>query len=102
MREDIMAVKKEIKELKEQSFAMELLKDSKQSNKRMAIAFASVLVIVSTFWFLTLCYLIYTLNDINSTSEITTQEVKDIEGINGNIVNGGDINGDNQTNHHKN
>ena len=35
MREDIMAVKKDLEEVKEQSLAMSLLKDYKKVNERM-------------------------------------------------------------------
>ena len=36
--------------------------------------------------------------DVNTTVETTTQEIKDVNDISGNITNGGDIYGDNQTN----
>ena len=55
MRDDVMEIKKELSEIKEESFAMELLKDFKKQNKRMFI-----LWIIT---FLTLvgvtCYTIY-------------------------------------------
>ena len=44
-------------------------------------------------------YLVYVLNDIGTTTEeTTTQEVTDFDTINGNIVNKGDINGEDKTN----
>ena len=45
LKEDILEMKKEYQEIKEQSLAMELLKDSKKANKRIAISFASVLIL---------------------------------------------------------
>ena len=72
-----MAVKKELNELKEQSLAMELLRDSKKANKRLAISFTIVLVLTLTFWFATICYLVYVLNDIGY--EETTTETYDVE-----------------------
>ena len=105
MREELMAVREEIKDLKrqtnEQSLAWEMLHDSKRANVRIAMAFASVLIVVSIFWFLTLAYLIHTLNDIGSTTEASTQEIRDIDTINGNVLNQGDIYGENKANYNK-
>lgn len=58
-----MAVKKEIKELKEQSLAMELLNDYKKTNKRQFI----IILVILTMWFCTIGYLVYILNDIGTT-----------------------------------
>ena len=63
IRDDIMAVKKEIKELKEQSLAMELLNDYKKTNKRQFI----IILVILTMWFCTIGYLVYILNDIGTT-----------------------------------
>lgn len=89
MRDEIMAVQKKIEELKQESFAMELLKDARKTNKRM---FAT-LIIVLCMWFATIGYLVYILNDIGTIE--TKQEVTDIDEINGNIVNNGDVYGNN-------
>lgn len=86
MRDEIMAVKKELEEVKEQSLAMELLQDYKKANKRM---FITILVIL-TMWFATIGYLVYTLNDVGSYEETITQENED--GYNNYIGNDGDIN----------
>lgn len=91
LRDDIMAVKNEVKELKKQSFAMELLSDQRKQNKRL---FIIVLVILS-MWFATIGYLVYVLNDIGVIEETTTQEVSEIDTINGNVVNKGDVYGEN-------
>lgn len=78
-----MAVKKEIKELKEQSLAMELLNDYKKTNKRQFI----IILVILTMWFCTIGYLVYILNDIGTTE--TTQEISDVNSIqNSNIANG--------------
>lgn len=87
IREDVLEMEKEIKEIQEQSFAMELLKDQKKQNKRM---FVIILVILGML-FSTIGYLVYVLNDIGT--ETTTQEVTQ-ENSNGNnnfIGNDGDI-----------
>ena len=44
-------------------------------------------------WFATIGYLVYVLND--KGTETTTQEVTDIDSVDGNIVNKGDIDGQN-------
>nr|DAW20977.1 MAG TPA: hypothetical protein [Caudoviricetes sp.] len=87
LKEEVLEMKKEVQEIQEQSFAMELLKDQKKQNKRQ---FITILVILG-MWFATIGYLVYVLNDIGT--ETTTQEVTDIDSVDGNIVNKGDING---------
>ena len=87
-----MAVKKEIKELKEQSLAMELLNDYKKTNKRQFI----IILVILTMWFCTIGYLVYILNDIGTTE--TAQEISDVNSIqNSNIANG-DFYGEDKTN----
>lgn len=85
IKEDIMEIKKEVNELKEQSLAYEILQDSKKANKRMFI----LLVIVLCMWFTTIGYLVYILNDIGTVSETITQE--NSSGYNNYIGNDGDI-----------
>lgn len=65
LREEIEDMKKEVEEIQEHSFAMELLKDQKKQNKRQ---FIIILVILGMFTCL-LGYTIYLLNDIGTTTE---------------------------------
>ena len=85
MKDEVLELKKELEEVKEESFAMELLKDFKKQNKRMFI--------VWIITFLTLigvtCYTIYLTNDIGVIEETITQENTD--GYNNYIGNDGDI-----------
>ena len=74
---------------KNKSFAMELLEDYKKSNKRMFV----IILVILGMWISTIGYLVYILNDIEYVE--TTQEVSDFDTINGNIVNNGDIYGEN-------
>lgn len=83
MREDIMAVKKDLEEVKNESFASEILRDYKKTNKRI---FAIWIITFIAFIGL-LCYTIYLLNDIG-TIETTTQEVNNIDSIGGSVING--------------
>ena len=83
MREDIMAVRKDLEEVKNESFASEILSDYKRANKRQ---FVIILVILGMFTAL-LSYTIYLLNDIG-TIETTTQEVNNIDSIGGSVING--------------
>ena len=91
MRDDVMEIKKELEEVREESFAMELLKDYKKANKRQFI----IILVILTMWFATIGYLVYVLNDIGVIEETTTQEVTDIDTVNGSIVNDGDVYGEN-------
>jgi hypothetical protein len=84
MRDDVMEIKKELEEVREKSFAMELLKDYKKANKRQFI----IILVILTMWFATIGYLVYVLNDIGVIEE--TQTIEDIEIIeNSTIQNGG-------------
>lgn len=86
MREEIMEVKKEIEEIKEQSFASQILSDYKKQNKRLFIIWIiTFLALISLT-----CYTIYLLNDIGT--ETTTIEQENADGYNNYIGNDGDIN----------
>ncbi len=81
-----MAVKKEVNDLKKESFAYEMLQDYKKQNKRLfyiwIITFIALIGVA--------CYLVYLLNDITVVTDEYTQEITEIETIdNSNIVNGG-------------
>lgn len=84
LKEDVLEVKKELEEVKEQSFAMELLKDARKTNKRQ---FVVIIVILAIFTCL-LGYTIWLLNDIGTVETTRTQEVTDFDTINGSVING--------------
>ena len=88
IKEEVVNMKKEVKEVKNQSLAREMLEDYKKQNKRLFI----IIIIILCMWFATGCYLVYILNDIGTieTTEEVTQENKD--GYNNYIGNNGDIN----------
>lgn len=85
IKEDIEKVQKKVNAIEEQSFAMELLHQSKKTNQRIFI----VWLITFVAFIGLLGYTIYLLNDISNV-ETTTQEVKDINTVGGNITNGGE------------
>lgn len=86
MREEVEELKKEVNEVKEQSFAMELLKDYKMANKRLFIA----LIVVLSMWFVTIGYLVYILNDIDQVEEYDTIDIQDVETIDNSHIKIGD------------
>lgn len=86
IREEMLEMKKEVEEIQEESFAMELLKDARKTNKRQ---FIIILVILGMFTCL-LGYTIWLLNDISTEETIITQDNTD--GYNNYIGNDGDIN----------
>lgn len=90
MRETMEEVKREVSNLKteEKSFAMEMLSDYKRQNKRLFV----IILVILTFWFATIGYLVYILNDIGT--EVVTQEITDVESIGGSVTNKGDIYGE--------
>ena len=92
MRDDIMAVKKQVEELKEQSLAMELLKDARKTNKRIFI----ILIIVLCMWFATIGAFIYYINTVDYEEITETAEVENDSGnanaCVGDNCNNGDVN----------
>ncbi|MBO5143005.1 MAG: hypothetical protein J6C46_08490 [Clostridia bacterium] len=90
VREDVKEMKQEIKEIQEESFAMQILKDYKKINKRMFITLITVLIM----WFATIGAFVYY---INTTGYEETIEIADTgEGGNacvGDSCNNGVING---------
>lgn len=74
-----MEMKKELADVKNESFALELIKDYKKQNKRQFI----VILVILAMWFSTICYLVYLLNDIG-VEETTTTETYEVEQDSGN------------------
>ena len=93
MKDEVLELKKELEQVREQSFASEILQDYKKANKRQFV----IILVILTMWFATIGYLIYILNDIGVIEETTTyeQEVSDIDNIGGNVINKGDLYGEN-------
>ena len=86
LRDDIMAVKKEVKQIKEQSVAMELLRDARNTNKRLFV----IWIITFIAFIGLLGYTIWLLNDIAVEEATETYEVEQDSGDNGNnnFING--------------
>lgn len=79
LKEELLEMKKEVEEIQEHSFAMELLKDQKKQNKRMFI----IILVILGMWFATIGYLIYVLNDIGVETTTTTEtvDIDDVDNI---------------------
>lgn len=86
MREEVLEMKKEVEEIQEHSFAMELLKDQKKQNKRQ---FIIILVILGMFTCL-LGYTIYLLNDFGVSTETDTIDIDNVETIDNSHIKIGD------------
>ena len=87
MREDIMAVRKDLEEVKNESFASEILSDYKKANKRQ---FVIILVILGMFTAL-LGYTIYLLNDFGVSTETDTIDIDNVETIDNSHIKIGDV-----------
>lgn len=99
MKEEILTMKKEIGELREQSLAMEIYQDSKKANKRICWSFTIVIIMLVIMYFATVALFLQYIDSIGYEEVTTkTQELTDIDNIeNSNIVNG-DFNGYDKTN----
>ena len=93
-----MEMKKELKELKQESFAMELLKDQRKQNKRLFI----IILVILSFWLITIGAFVYY---INTTGYEETVEIADVVNENGDAnacigdnCNNGVINGESNSN----
>ena len=88
IKEEVINMKKELKEAKKESFAYELLKEQQKQNKRLFI----IWIITFVAFLGLLAYTIYLINDINVIEETSeySQEITDFESINDStITNGG-------------
>lgn len=80
LREDVLDMKKEVKEMKEISMAREVLNDYKRQNKRQFI----IILVMLVMWFLTMTYLIIVLNASNKEQpeEIAYTQISNIKDSN--------------------
>ena len=76
LKEEMLEMKKEVKEIQEESFATQILHDYKMQNKRKFI----IILVILGMWFATIGYLIYILNDIG-VETTTTEELIDIDDV---------------------
>lgn len=96
LKDDIYYLQQEVGDIRQESFAMELIRESNEKNKiyeKQNKRLFVIILIIIILWFMTGSYLIWTLNDIETETE--TVEM-DAEGSNHYI--GGDNNGTYQGN----
>lgn len=101
MRNEIMAVKKELDELKEKSLAMELLEERKKAHSRICIVFTIIIVIMIIGYFITVGLFLKYINEMKNEETITntkTQEIENVDNIENTNITNGDMYGDNKTN----
>ena len=68
LMEEVLEMKREVKDIEEENFALEILHDYKQQNKRLFIIWIVTFIALIGVT----CYTIYLLNDIGTVEEITT------------------------------
>lgn len=89
LKEDVNEIRDEVQKVKEQSFAMELLHDSRKTNKRMFI----IIIVILVMWFVSIGLFIYY---INTTGYEVITETADSQGEGnacvGDECNNGEIN----------
>ena len=88
IKEDVIDAKKELENLKTESFALEVIKFGNKDKKRLFVA----LVIVLFMWFATICAFLYYINTTGFEEE-RTQEVVDLEDLTNSYIINGDISG---------
>lgn len=88
LKDDIYYLQQELGDIKQDSFALEMLKDYKKQNHRLFV----IILVLLALWFATGSYLIWVLNDI-VVEEITKEnyDVIQDDGTNS-FVNGNDNN----------
>ena len=95
LKDDVLEMQKEVKKVKKDfnnnSFAMELLKTQNDLHHKKAIGSFIVIMTLIVLLFAETIFMFHTLDDIGTTK--TTQEIDNVDCINGQIVNNGDING---------
>ena len=91
LKDDIYYLQQELGDIKQESIAMEMLKDFKKQNQRLFIILVMAMVLLAG----TFGYLVYILNDIGTIEETSSVDME-AEGNNNYI--GGDNNGTYQSN----
>lgn len=86
LKDDIYYLQQELGDIKQESIAMEMLKDFKKQNQRLFIILVMAMVLLAG----TFGYLVYILNDIGTIEETSSVDME-AEGNNNYI--GGDNNG---------
>lgn len=72
--------------MENKSFAMEVLTDYKNANKRQFV----IIIVILLMWFATIGYLVHILNQIGTIEETTSeQEISDIDTINNSVIENG-------------
>ncbi len=91
LKDDVLDIKKEFQEVKNQSFAMDLLNDYKRQNKRQFI----VILVILTMWFASIGLFVYYINTTGYEETITETAETDDSGnaCVGDNCNNGVING---------
>ena len=89
----------EVKGEVQHSLFWEIIKDYKETIKKICKTFTIVLCLMLLLWSATVAYLIYVLNDIGieeiTTETTTSQEINDVNTIKDSYIINGDNNGDN-------
>lgn len=93
LKDDVYYLQQELGEIKQESIAMEMLKDYKKQNHRLFI----IILVILGLWFFTGMYLIHILNDIG-VEEITETSTVDMEADGNNNYIGGNNNGTYESN----
>lgn len=105
LNDEVLEMKKEVREMKEQSIAMEIVKNQKKTIKNIIVAFTSIIIILLVLFGVTIAAFLHYINTTGyeeETINTKSQEIEDVDTIeNSNIVNG-DLYGENKTNKHNN
>ena len=73
LKDDVLDIKKEFQEVKNQSFAFELLQDARKTNKRQFI----IIIIILAMWFASIGLFIYYINTTGYEEITETAETND-------------------------
>jgi hypothetical protein len=86
----LQELKKELKDLKQESFALEILREQRKQNKRLFVA----LMVALVMWFATTCAFVYYINTTGYEETIEIADTNDGENACvGDNCNNGAING---------
>lgn len=94
LKEDIEKVETKIKEVEQNSFALELLKDYKKANKRQFV----IILVILGMWLLTIGAFLHYINTTGYEENERIQTIDDIDKIENSEIINGDINGEDYTN----
>lgn len=82
LNDEVLEMKKEVREMKEQSIAMEIVKNQKKTIKNIIVAFTSIIIVLLVLFGVTIAAFLHYINTTGyeeETINTKSQEIEDVD-----------------------